>query len=242
MSHEYIPKEKLTAYERWEVAAFDEAERMARAMRDAEAAAPVAVAAVDEVTAPPPTVAPVVDEVALAAIRQQAFDEGRAEGLARGFDEGRAEGLASGEAQAKLESARIGALARNFALSIDASEAGLADAVLQLSLDLAAQVMCTAIQIKPDVIMPVVREAIAALSNPHGHPSLLINPDDAEIVRKHLGEQLSHTGWRIFEDPQIPRGGCRIENGGAEIDATLTTRWRRVIETLGQQTDWLEPR
>jgi len=242
MSHEYIPKERLTAYERWEVAAFDEAERMARAMREAEAAAPVIAATATEASEPAPPAPPAIDEAALAAIRQQAFDEGHAEGLTKGFEAGRAEGLASGEAESKIEIARIGALARNFSLSLDASEAGLADAVLQLSLDLATQVMCTAIQVKPEVIMPVVREAIAALVNPHGHPNLLINPDDAEIVRKHLGEQMAHTGWRIFEDPQIPRGGCRIENGGAEIDATLTTRWRRVIETLGQQTDWLDAR
>ena len=245
MSGHYIPKERLTAYERYELASFDEAERMALAMREAETVAPGPEDSqpkpqpLQPVASPPPTVPP-IDEAVLAELRQQAYDEGRSAGFILGFEEGKAEGYASGDATVKAESERMAALARSFALSIDAGEAGLADSVLQLSLDLAAQVMCTSLQVKPELIIPVVREAIAALTNQHGHPNLLVNPDDAAVVRKFLGDPLSHTGWRIIEDPQIAKGGCRIESGGSEVDATLVTRWRRVIESLGQKTDWID--
>lgn len=54
-----------------------------------------------------------------------------------------------------------------------------------------------------------------------------------------MGDHLSHNGWRIIEDPSITRGGCRIELGASEVDATLETRWRRVIEAIGVTEDWL---
>lgn len=242
MSSQHIPKEQLTAYERWEMAAFDEAERMTLAMRQAEAgraAASTSPAAVSQTPTPTP---PPLDAAALVALREQAREEGRAAGFAEGFEAGRAEGYAGGAGLAKAEAAHMAALARDFTASLEASESGLADAMLQLSLDLAAQMICTSLLVRKELVLPVVREAIAALANPHGHPGLLIHPDDADLIREHLGDTLAHSGWRILEDAQIPRGGCRVENGGAEIDATLVTRWRRIIETLGQQTDWIDPK
>ena len=35
-------------------------------------------------------------------------------------------------------------------------------------------------------------------------------------------------------------GGCRIESGTSEVDATLSTRWQRVLDTIGSSSDWLE--
>lgn len=240
MSSGYIPKERLTAYERWEVAAFDEAERMAQVMQDAEAAAPLAEAADPALTPAAATLSP--EE--LTALREQAMAEGRAAGFAEGFESGlaagEAKGYASGEAAIMTEVAAIADLAKNFGQAIESSEAQVADQLLTLALDIAAQVLRTSLKTKPELILPVVREAIAALVNPHGHPTLAINPDDAALVREQLGEQLSHSGWRLIEDPQIARGGCRVDNSGAEIDATLPSRWRRVTDSLGRQGDWLD--
>lgn len=244
MSSGYIPKERLTAYERWEVAAFDEAERMALAMQDAAAAAPQAEAADPALTPDTTPAATTLSPEELTALREQAMAEGRAAGFAEGFESGlaagEAKGYASGEAAILTEVAAIANLAKNFGQAIESSEAEVADELLTLALDIAAQVLRTSLKTKPELILPVVREAIAALVNPHGHPTLAINPDDAALVRDQLGEQLTHTGWRLIEDPQIARGGCRVDNSGAEIDATLPSRWRRVIDSLGRQGDWLD--
>lgn len=244
MSNGYIPKERLTAYERWEVAAFDEAERMTQAMQEAAAAAPLAAAAEPATNPDAPPAEVKVSPEELAALREQAMAEGRAAGFEEGFESGvaagQAKGYASGEAAMMSEVAVIATLSKNFAQAIETSEAQVADELLTLALDIAAQVLRTSLKTKPELILPVVREAIGALVNPHGHPTLAINPDDAALIRDQLGEQLSHSGWRMIEDPQIARGGCRIENSGAEIDATLPSRWRRVIDSLGRQGDWLD--
>ena len=242
----YIPKERLTAYERWEVAAFDEAERIAKAMQVAADTLPIVThqSAAQTVEALPSALAPVttpaISEEELTQLREQAFSEGRAAGFEDGFKSGQADGYASGEAQIKAESEKIAAIATSFALSIENSEAKIADDLLALALDIAAQDLRTSLKHKPELILPTVREAIGALANPHGHPSLLLHPEDAPLVREQLGELLAHTGWRILEDTQVTRGGCRVENGGAEIDASLEIRWQRAIDSLGQERAWLD--
>ena len=237
MSAQYIPKEKLTAYERWEVAAFDEAERVARAMANAQAKGPAAPPEPppEPLVEPPP---PSLSEEELAALRDEASVAGRLVGHAEGLVTGHAEGFAQGISQAEDVVARLGHLASQFDQAIQSTESALANDLLRLALDIARQVIRTELVVQPELILPVVKEAMATLASQHGHPVLFVHPDDAALVRQHLADQIAHTAWRIAEDPTLDRGGCRIENGGAEVDATLQERWRRVIETLGANTEW----
>ena len=105
--------------------------------------------------------------------------------------------------------------------------------------EIAHQVVRQTLQIKPEMILPVVREAVASLNVLNGHPALFLHPDDARLVRQKIGEQLTHNNWRIIEDAGLTRGGCRVEMGASEVDATVETRWRRVIEAMGISTEWL---
>ena len=71
---------------------------------------------------------------------------------------------------------------------------------------------------------------------------IALHPADAELFRKLSdGEPaLATLPWKVVEDPQIERGGCRLETPSTEIDATLETRWRRVIASLGRDDPWIE--
>jgi flagellar assembly protein FliH len=224
----YIPKEKLSAYERWELAAFDEEEQAAR-QRVTEAANPVPAA--------PPK--PVVSDEELATIRAEAHAGGKKAGYEEGFKTGLSAGFEEGMRNASAEIAKISALAGSFSGSIDELEAQVADDLLALAIDIARQVVRNSLRIKPELVVTTVREAIASLANPHGHPVLVLNPEDAGIVRQQLSEQLAHTAWRIIEDPTVERGGCKVESGGSEVNALIAQRWQRVVEQFGSRADWL---
>ena len=116
----------------------------------------------------------------------------------------------------------------------------ISESVLAVAVETARQVLRQSLRLHPELLLPVIREAIGALPLHHGHPALFLAPDDVSLVRQHLGEQLSHNGWRILEDSSLSRGGCRIESGASEVDATLETRWRRVLEAIGTSADWLD--
>jgi flagellar assembly protein FliH len=88
------------------------------------------------------------------------------------------------------------------------------------------------------VLLGVIREALEQL--PLLHAAIHLHPEDASLARLRAGEQLAHAGHRIHEDPKLKRGDVIIEAGGSHLDASLATRWRRVVEALGQHATWIE--
>ncbi|WP_341648980.1 FliH/SctL family protein [Thauera humireducens] len=85
----------------------------------------------------------------------------------------------------------------------------------------------------PEAILDTLRAALQQL--PQGHAQIRLHPEDLALVREHMGEQISHGGHRLQEDFALQRGDCRIDTQGAQLDATLETRWRRVLESLGRE-------
>lgn len=152
--------------------------------------------------------------------------------------EGYAAGYEEGTARVRMEAMRLHSVIEQLEEALASLDTEVAQGVLHLGVEIARQVVRQAIAVKPEVIVGVVREAINQL--PHQHTAIYLNPDDASLVRSHAGDQLAHAGHRIFEDTAIARGGCKIEAGGSHIDATLATRWTRIVEALIDDADWIE--
>ena len=228
--------EKLTAYQRWEVAAFDEAEQAAKRAAEAAAQAP-AEKPTETVETTPQLVLPTADEIERMHIEahEQGYAAGHAEGYAAGLMAGHNEGLASAQACA----AKIDALMDSLQQSLATLDQQVANQLLATAVEIASQVLRQSLHVKPELLLPVVREAVATLYPHGGHPALFAHPDDAALIRTHLGEQLAHSNWRIIDDATLSAGGCRVEAGASEVDATLETRWRRVIDAIGVSPEWL---
>jgi len=151
--------------------------------------------------------------------------------------EGYAAGYEEGTARVRMEAMRLHSVIEQLEEALAALDNEVAQDVLRLGVEIARQVVRQAIAVKPEVVLSVVKEAINQL--PHQHTAVYLNPDDASLVRSHMGEQLTHAGHRIFEDAAIARGGCKIEAGGSQIDATVATRWTRIVEALTDNVDWI---
>lgn len=160
----------------------------------------------------------------LESIQQQAHAEG--------FQAGYAEGLQKATAETQRFASLLAALEQDVDQQVSQS-------LLELSLELAQQMLHQTLKVQPEVLLEIIREAIASL--PHFNPGahIVLHPADAEIVRARMGEQLAHSGWKIFEDNQITPGGARIETAHSQIDVTLETRWKRITANLGQDSAWL---
>lgn len=211
----FIPKEQLTAYERWELAAFDEAEQQKK------------TAAVTEPENPEEALQlPTAEDI------ERIHTEAHATGYAAGYEEGLAE--------ARAEAERLAAMVGSLEEQLHSLDQNVAEELLGVAVEIASQVLRQSLSVKPELIIPVVRDAVASMALHHGHPVLYLHPDDAALVRAQIGEHLTHNGWRLIDDNAIERGGCRIESGASEVDATLSTRWRRVLEAIGTHGDWLD--
>jgi flagellar assembly protein FliH len=240
-----ISKEFQSAYQRWEMTSFGDERPSTLAQRAAEAEKVAAAAAAARAYEPPPQPAvpmPTVEEIE--AIRAAARDEGYAEGLDAGQAEGHAagyeEGLALGRAEAAEELEHLRQLATTFGDAVTQADDAISNDVLELALHLARGMVRTAFDVKPDLILPVVREAIDYLPNLQQPALLMLHPEDALIVKSGIGQDLDKSGWRIVEDDGIARGGCRVDTASNQIDAQIGSRWQRLTHALGKNLDWLE--
>jgi flagellar assembly protein FliH len=237
-------------FKRWEMTSFGDerassvAERRAAeaaAAAEAEALAAQRAMAAAALPAAPP--APMISEEELEAIReaarQQGYAEGHEAGLATGHASGYEDGLALGRAEAAAELTHLQGIAVEFGNAVTQADEAIAADVLELALHLAKNMVRTAFDVRPELILPVVREAVDYLPHLQQPALLILNPEDALIVRGSIGHELEKSGWRIIEDTNVARGGCRIDTASNQIDAQIASRWQRLAHALGRNVEWL---
>ncbi|MDX3988941.1 flagellar assembly protein FliH [Achromobacter sp. LC458] len=233
---------RSAAWRRWQMLSFDE---------------PATVEAEPE---PEPDPGP-DPAVVMAQLRAQAMAEGREEGYAQGHaagveagqqagheagyaagrEAGYAEGLAQARQQGAEEAQRLNALVQACAASVGALEEKMGQSLLTLALDIAQQVVRTTLSEQPDTVIAAVRDVLHINPSAGGQMRLWANPEDIELIRLHLADELKEGHWRVLADESIARGGCRAETPFGDIDATLQTRWRRVAASLGRNVSWEDP-
>lgn len=176
---------------------------------------------------------PAADRQAEAQQRLQLLqEEARQQGYAAGLEEARS--------ATEQEARRLHELADSLGTALDSLDFRLADQVLNLALDVARQVVAGELAARPERILDVVKLALQQMAESTREARLLLNPEDALIVRPILNEMLDKSRLRIVEDARIVRGGCLIETAQGDLDASLQTRWRQVIAVLGSNRNWME--
>jgi flagellar assembly protein FliH len=199
-----IPKEQLSAYQRWELSSLDEKPREQPQASDIRL--------------------PTAEEIE--RIHQQAYQEGFAAGMR------------DGRAQGDMASQQMKDLLTELNQAMQRFESVMADQILALALDIARQLVRRSLQVEPDIVLNVVREAIESLPQVSQQLVLVLHPEDANIVRQMLAYEYQESLWRVVDDPGMARGGCRIEAAESEIDATIESRWKRIVAALGSDASW----
>ncbi|MDR1855492.1 MAG: flagellar assembly protein FliH [Azoarcus sp.] len=235
------------AYRRWEPPNFDAPPPpLPEPEPPPEAAAP-------EPQAPPPEEAPAYHLPTVAEIEQMheearraGYEEGEAEGREAGYadgrqsgyEEGRKLGYDEGRTAAADEARRLRELTTKLDEALTTLDAEVAEELMALAIELARKVLQHTLAVEPESVASVVRAALQSL--PQARAQIFLNPADVALTNKLLGEILAQGGHLLVEDASVSPGGCRVEAGGAQIDATMETRWKRVLESLGRQhSPWL---
>lgn len=222
MSANVIPKEMMTAYQRWEMTSFGEESDTRTPTKEMQAVNDAQIAALRE------------------KARQEGYAEGKEQGHAEGHQAGYAAGLEQGRDDAAKEIACLQQLAENFGNEIAQTHEIIAQDMLNLALDVAKAMLKTALQVRPELVLPIVSEAVRYLPSLQQPAILYLHPMDAQLVQRAMDAELSKAGWRVAEDTHIERGGCRIETGSNQIDATAPVRWQRIAAALGRETNWMD--
>ncbi|WP_025039707.1 flagellar assembly protein FliH [Nitrosospira briensis] len=228
MASRIIHKERLAAYRRWEMDTFEPVGKSTPEPGEGkhESANNAGTA----------VILPTVEQIE--QIHQQARQEGYAAGYEAGFNTGQEAGYQAASALGAAEVGKLQVLLHDFQRELTNADQAISDNLLTLALCLARQMLREALKVKPELMLGVVRDCLqndAAFGQP---VQLFLHPDDAALVREHLHHELNDC--TICVDSGLDRGSCRIKTGSGQIDATLATRWQRMVQTLGQNSNWLE--
>jgi flagellar assembly protein FliH len=188
-----------------------------------------------------PGPAPEPEEVKL----QRAWDAGHAAGYAEGHADAARVGHAQLDAyvsgQGREHAEHLTAIAQTLADRLAQAEQALARQVLDLAAELARQMVRRELAVRPDAVLPVVREALAQLVDDHKPGSVHLHPQDLECVGTALAKEFPRSTLRWLADPGIERGGCTVESAGMLVDGTVARRWQRTLAPLGLDAPWVQP-
>lgn len=207
MSSVIIPKERLTAYQRWEMASFDldEAEQQGRANQS-----------------------------------EAEFVNTKETAHATGYAEGYAAGMQAAKAMLDSQKRALQHISDSLHAEISQFSQTMAEEVLKLALDLTQAMLRQAQTVHPELIIPVVQEALNRLP-PMVHPiQMLVNSDDARLLKDAFADEIASYGLKIRVDNTLSSGGCKLETAASQVDATVESRWKRLTHALNQSGEWLE--
>lgn len=174
--------------------------------------------------------------------------DGYAEGFAQGFAQGQAHAIVEEQHKfAQYVQEEAGAKAARFAQLFTLAEQQLKDAeqimsqgVMDLALALARQVVRQELSINPNVLQPVVREALGLLMADSKAAVVRLHPLDIEVFQDALTTEFASVSLTLVADSSIAPGGCVVGSAGTVVDGRLATRWRRAVATLGVDEPWEE--
>lgn len=235
-----IPKEQLTAYERWELPLLDE--RGNEVVQEEELSVkPLTAGDIDEIRQ-------AAREDGLSEGREQGLQEGRAEGYELGHKEGTEAGLAEGREQGRSEGYdetrkdvaakmdRLEEVLGELLLPISRHQDEIENSLLNLTTVLARAVVYRELAIDSSQIRQVVRRALDALPSTSENIRIYIHPDDYNTVRD-VADRLEAAA-SVVEDDKVLAGGCRVETRNSLVDFSVEKRFQRAVQSmLEQQTD-----
>ena len=112
--------------------------------------------------------------------------------------------------------------------------------LLTLALDIAQQVIRNTLAEQPESVVHAVREVLHINPSAGGQMRLWANPQDIELIRLHLADELKEGHWRVLADESLAR---RLPRRNA-----LWRHRRHAADALasrgglaGRNTSWEEP-
>jgi len=191
-----------------------------------------------------------VDEIE--KIQQQAYDEAFAQGKKEGYDNGFKEGVSKGTGEGFLEGKKAGEkkgyddnlhllrketaefvkLLESLSEPFKSLDEAVEEALVNLAIGIATQVVRREIKIDPGQIIAVIREAVNALPLASQKLTLQMHPEDVILVKNSLALDDVSSPWNIVEDPLITRGGCKVKTETSNIDSTVENRLAIIVATV----------
>ena len=164
-------------------------------------------------------------------VTREARDLGFESGQKAGFDEGFQAGLAASKEELLQRLNSASALLAEIENSRQLLAHRQVVEVSRLLERLVMEVVRVELRHSPEQIQSVVEEAVYLLDrSEHETLAIRLHPDDVAWVGEFIDSQSD--AFALRPDPQVTRGGCKVEGRLGHVDATLEERLTDCIEQL----------
>jgi flagellar assembly protein FliH len=188
-------------------------------------------------------------------IRQAAFDEGfnqgKEEGFAKGYDEGKVSGheeglklgheagietgLAEGKSTIDEQATAWQSLTEQLHKPLQDVEKNVEQQLIHLVVQLTEAITLQEAKTNPDILVSAISAGIKALPSQEAKTQILLHPDDIKRVEKQFGsDHVQEQGWRLLPAPQLAPGSCQIENSTSNVDLSVKSRIKEVLDSFLQ--------
>ncbi|MGV8940447.1 MAG: FliH/SctL family protein [Lysobacter sp.] len=142
-------------------------------------------------------------------------------------DEGYAEGLASGQSEVRRMIAQMEGILDGFTRPLARLDNEVADALGELAVRIAGNLLGRTYQADPTLLADLVREALDAVGTSSREIELRLHPDDLGVLAPHLA---GLSGVRLTDDSNLARGELRLHSESVRIDGTLAARLQACLD------------
>jgi flagellar assembly protein FliH len=155
----------------------------------------------------------------------------KAEAWGEGFQQGYDEGLRLATQEQQQTAAQLGALLQGIVTDTEQFVRGLEGDIIELALAVAEKVIAREVQTDREIVVNVVR---AALAEVHDATELRIrvHPEDYALVEPRWQEMLPRSVAQhseLLADDLVEQGGCAVETRIGYVDGQLKTRLNQIV-------------
>ncbi|MCK4742494.1 MAG: flagellar assembly protein FliH [Sulfuriflexus sp.] len=157
-------------------------------------------------------------------LQKQAYEEGYSQGFEKGVQDG--------AALVKERIQRLDTIVNFLQKPLADIDESVTEQLTQLSISIAKMLIRRELKTDPGQVVAVVKETVSALPAGMQNICVLMNPEDAELLRETMSLAEGESPWKIIEDPLLSRGGCKVTTDYSEVDASVEARLTAIIARM----------
>lgn len=165
-------------------------------------------------------------EARIAALEQQTLREAEEKGTQRGYEAG-------WDAAHQERHALVG-MAESLNQQFEAFKTSLADKVLDLAIEVSKKVIGDTVELQTEYATRLLEDMVHSMRLNADEVSLSAHPETLKVLEAQIGDTRELAKIKLVSDPRQLNGGFILHHPEGEIDASMQTRWLRVVEQLGK--------
>ena len=167
---------------------------------------------------------------------EQGQKAGHEEGIAKGSEEGHEQGLAQGKEEIEQLTQQWQQLIEQLHQPMKAVESNVEQQLLQLVVKLTEAITLQEAKTNPEIVMSAIKAGMKALPIQEAQTQILLHPEDIKLIEANISADIiTEQGWRLLPAPQLSQGSCQIENSTSNIDLTIESRLKEVLDSFLQE-------